>query len=167
MLDVNLENIAKRMGDSASGKSTVDPKGYLTSLDSIQLSSDAEIGDIKKARMLLKSVINTNPKHAPGWVAAARLEETVGCVPGFSHLWTAHICGLYLEYTTITAGSCSESRTFKVWCLGVATLRSASPCERAQGAGRAALQQGCARLCAIPHPCSYVGRRLLCSQVSF
>ncbi len=81
MLDVNLENIAKRMGDSASGKSTVDPKGYLTSLDSIQLSSDAEIGDIKKARMLLKSVINTNPKHAPGWVAAARLEETVGYVP--------------------------------------------------------------------------------------
>ena len=61
MLDVNLENIAKRMGDSASGKSTVDPKGYLTSLDSVQLSSDAEISDIKKARMLLKSVINTNP----------------------------------------------------------------------------------------------------------
>ena len=86
MLDVNLENIAKRMGDSASGKSTVDPKGYLTSLDSIQLSSDAEIGDIKKARMLLKSVINTNPKHAPGWVAAARLEETVGYVP-----WLAHV----------------------------------------------------------------------------
>ena len=78
MLDVNLENIAKRMGDSASGKSTVDPKGYLTSLDSVQLSSDAEISDIKKARMLLKSVINTNPKHAPGWVAAARLEEQVG-----------------------------------------------------------------------------------------
>ena len=78
MLDVNLENIAKRMGDSTSGKSTVDPKGYLTSLDSVQLSSDAEISDIKKARMLLKSVINTNPKHAPGWVAAARLEEQVG-----------------------------------------------------------------------------------------
>lgn len=30
--------------------------------------SDAEIGDIKKARLLLKSVIQTNPKHPPGAV---------------------------------------------------------------------------------------------------
>jgi len=43
----------------------------------MKVSSDAEIGDIKKARLLLKSVINTNPKHAPGWIAAARLEELV------------------------------------------------------------------------------------------
>lgn len=42
------------------------------------MSSDAEIGDIKRARTLLKSVISTNPKHAPGWVAAARLEEIAG-----------------------------------------------------------------------------------------
>ncbi len=34
--------------------------------------------DVKKARLLLKSVINTNPKHAPGWIAAARLEEVTG-----------------------------------------------------------------------------------------
>lgn len=34
--------------------------------------------DIKKARLLLKSVISTNPKHAPGWIAAARLEEVAG-----------------------------------------------------------------------------------------
>ena len=34
--------------------------------------------DVKKARLLLKSVIETNPKHAPGWVAAARLEEVTG-----------------------------------------------------------------------------------------
>ena len=31
--------------------------------------------DVKKARLLLKSVISTNPKHGPGWIAAARLEE--------------------------------------------------------------------------------------------
>ena len=30
---------------------------------------------IQKVRALLKSVIQTNPLHAPGWVAAARLEE--------------------------------------------------------------------------------------------
>ena len=74
VVSINLD----RMADSVSGQTVVDPKGYLTDLNSIVLSSDAEIGDIKKARMLLKSVINTNPKHAPGWVAAARLEETVG-----------------------------------------------------------------------------------------
>jgi len=34
--------------------------------------------DIKKARMLLKSVITTNPKHAPGWISAARIEEVAG-----------------------------------------------------------------------------------------
>lgn len=67
-----------KMADSVSGQTVVDPKGYMTDLGSIQVKSDAEIGDIKKARMLLKSVINTNPRHAPGWVAAARLEEVAG-----------------------------------------------------------------------------------------
>ena len=66
------------MADSVSGQTVVDPKGYMTDLGSMIVKSDAEIGDIKKARMLLKSVINTNPRHAPGWVAAARLEEVAG-----------------------------------------------------------------------------------------
>ncbi|TIB73106.1 hypothetical protein E3Q23_03114 [Wallemia mellicola] len=62
-----------------SGTSTsVDPKGYLTGLNSVQLKTDAEIGDIKKARALLESVIKTNPKHAPGWIAAGRVEEVAG-----------------------------------------------------------------------------------------
>ncbi|RKP11767.1 hypothetical protein BJ684DRAFT_12481, partial [Piptocephalis cylindrospora] len=64
--------------DAASGIATVDPKGYLTDLGSITIKSNAEIGDIKKARMVLNSVITTNPKHAPGWIAAARLEEVAG-----------------------------------------------------------------------------------------
>ncbi|KAK9822995.1 hypothetical protein WJX81_003933 [Elliptochloris bilobata] len=68
----------ERMADSVSGQTVVDPKGYLTDLNSIKVASEAEIGDIKKARTLLKSVIGTNPKHAPGWVAAARLEEVAG-----------------------------------------------------------------------------------------
>lgn len=67
-----------RISDSVSGQTVVDPKGYLTDLKSVTLKSDAEISDIKKARLLLKSVINTNPKHAPGWIAAARLEEVAG-----------------------------------------------------------------------------------------
>ena len=67
-----------RMADSVSGQTVVDPKGYLTDLKSMKFTSDAEISDIKKARLLLKSVINTNPKHPPGWIAAARLEEVAG-----------------------------------------------------------------------------------------
>jgi len=81
--------------------STVDPKGYLTGLDSQMLKSASEIGcafisyflllfdcptdlvlvdssDIKRARALLQSLIKTNPKHAPGWVAAAWLENVAG-----------------------------------------------------------------------------------------
>jgi len=67
-----------RMGDSVTGQTVVDPKGYLTDMKSIKISSDAEISDIKKARLLLKSVTSTNPRHAPGWIAAARLEELAG-----------------------------------------------------------------------------------------
>jgi hypothetical protein len=32
----------------------------------------------RQARLLLKSVITTNPHHGPGWIAAARLEEKAG-----------------------------------------------------------------------------------------
>lgn len=42
------------------------------------LKSDAEIGDIKRARMLFESLIKSNPKHSPGWIAAAALEEHAG-----------------------------------------------------------------------------------------
>jgi pre-mRNA-processing factor 6 len=63
VISLNLD----RMADSVSGQTVVDPKGYLTDLSSVKISSEAEIGDIKKARMLYKSVISTNPKHAPGY----------------------------------------------------------------------------------------------------
>ncbi|KAJ0976730.1 hypothetical protein J5N97_012204 [Dioscorea zingiberensis] len=67
-----------RLSDSVSGLTVVDPKGYLTDMKSMKITSDAEISDIKKARLLLKSVTQTNPKHPPGWIAAARLEEVAG-----------------------------------------------------------------------------------------
>jgi pre-mRNA-processing factor 6 len=64
---------------STSGSATsIDPKGYLTSLDSQVIKTEAEIGDIKRARMLFDSLIKSNPKHAPGWIAAAALEEHAG-----------------------------------------------------------------------------------------
>jgi pre-mRNA-processing factor 6 len=72
MLGLKLD----KMSDSVSGQTVVDPKGYLTSLSSqTTISSESDIADVKKARLLLKSVVTTNPKHGPGWIAAARLEE--------------------------------------------------------------------------------------------
>ncbi|KAF8503248.1 hypothetical protein F5888DRAFT_1799581 [Russula emetica] len=62
-----------------SGSATsIDPKGYLSSLDSQVIKTEAEIGDIKHVRMLFDSLIKSNPKHAPGWIAAAALEEHAG-----------------------------------------------------------------------------------------
>lgn len=79
MLSLKLD----RMADSVSGQTVVDPKGYLTDLNSLNLNLNrlgaaADVSDIKKARALLKSVTTTNPKHAPGWIAAARLERETG-----------------------------------------------------------------------------------------
>lgn len=67
-------------GDASNGSaSTIDPKGYLTSLASSEFeASQVAIGDVNRIRVLLESVIKTNPKHAPGWIAFARLEEHAG-----------------------------------------------------------------------------------------
>lgn len=65
---------------NSSGSSTsIDPKGYLTSLSKTEINaSDWQVGDINRARVLLESVIKTNPRHGPGWLAAARLEQVAG-----------------------------------------------------------------------------------------
>ena len=81
VLQVRLDQAALGAGtDSTAGTSTnIDPKGYLTSLSKSEIKpGEAEVGDIKRVRVLLESVIKTNPKHAPGWIAAARLEEVAG-----------------------------------------------------------------------------------------
>lgn len=81
VLRVRLDQAAQGSGtDSVAGSATnIDPKGYLTSLSKTELKAGVvEVGDIKRVRTLLESVIKTNPKHAPGWIAAARLEEVAG-----------------------------------------------------------------------------------------
>lgn len=81
VLRVRLDQAAQGSGtDSTSGSATnIDPKGYLTSLSKTELKAgEVEVGDIKRVRTLMESVIKTNPKHAPGWIAAARLEEFAG-----------------------------------------------------------------------------------------
>ncbi|KAI0057787.1 hypothetical protein BV25DRAFT_1830701 [Artomyces pyxidatus] len=77
ILSLKLDQISGTSTSSGSATS-VDPKGYLTSLNSVVLKTDAEIGDIKRARMLFDSLVKSNPKHAPGWIAAAALEEHAG-----------------------------------------------------------------------------------------
>jgi len=44
LLNLNL----KKMSDSVNGQTVVDPKGYLTDLSSSKITSETEIGDIKK-----------------------------------------------------------------------------------------------------------------------
>jgi pre-mRNA-processing factor 6 len=81
VLQVRLDQASQGAGtDSVIGSATnIDPKGYLTSLAKSQGGEgEAQVGDIKRVRVLLESVIKTNPKHAPGWIAAARLEELAG-----------------------------------------------------------------------------------------
>jgi pre-mRNA-processing factor 6 len=41
--------------------------------------AELTISDIKQARQLLQNLIQTNPKHAPGWIAAASLEGKLSC----------------------------------------------------------------------------------------
>lgn len=75
LADIQKNDLTQLSKDAANGgSSTIDPRGYMTALNSQVLQSDAQIGDIKRARQLLDSVIKTNPKHGPGWIAAASLE---------------------------------------------------------------------------------------------
>ncbi|QGA13674.1 hypothetical protein EYB26_001324 [Talaromyces marneffei] len=81
VLQVRLDQAALgSSADTVSGSATsIDPKGYLTSLTKSELKAgEMEIGDIKRVRVLMESVTRTNPKHAPGWIAIARLEELAG-----------------------------------------------------------------------------------------
>lgn len=77
ILSLKLDQISGT--SSVAGTATsIDPKGYLTDLASVVHKTDAEIGDIKRARMLFDSLVKSNPKHAPGWIAAACVEEHAG-----------------------------------------------------------------------------------------
>lgn len=81
VLQVRLDQAAQgSVGDVASGTATsIDPKGYLTSLTKSEVKAgEIPVADVARARELLRSVINTNKRHGPGWIAAARLEEFAG-----------------------------------------------------------------------------------------
>lgn len=81
VLQVRLDQAAQGSGqESVSGTATsIDPKGYMTALTKSEIKAgEIPVADIARARTLLESVIKTNMKHGPGWIAAARLEEYAG-----------------------------------------------------------------------------------------
>ncbi|RWA10819.1 hypothetical protein EKO27_g4277 [Xylaria grammica] len=79
VLQVRLDQASQNGAGTSGSATSVDPKGYLTSLAKSQLpDSAAQVGDVNRVRDLLESVIKTNPNNAPGWIAAARVEELAG-----------------------------------------------------------------------------------------
>lgn len=74
VLSLNLDNATKGTTTSQA----VNKTGYLTALSKLPINSDDDISDLKKARVLMKSIINSDPKNPKGWVAAARVEELDG-----------------------------------------------------------------------------------------
>ncbi|KAK9448472.1 PRP1 splicing factor, N-terminal-domain-containing protein [Limtongia smithiae] len=74
MLGIRLDQAGT---DSEIGSTNIDPKGYLTSLSNsvVRTGTDSEVGSVSKHRELLLSVVKTDPKHANGWIAIAKLEE--------------------------------------------------------------------------------------------
>ena len=67
-----VRNQLDRIADSVTGQTVVDPKGYLSDLNSLNAGAD-DVSDLKKARLLLQSIIKTNPKHGPGTVSLLSL----------------------------------------------------------------------------------------------
>jgi len=77
---------------TAGSASSIDPKGYLTSLANGGAGgSEQSIGDIEQFRKMLKSAVDSNPKQAASWIAAARLEMHAG-KPGAARTLIAKGC---------------------------------------------------------------------------
>ena len=81
VLGLSLDKMSESANDSGLATS-VNASGYLTSMSTLNSGAPGalpnNLGDIHKARLLLKSVRDTNPKHGPGWIASARIEEAAG-----------------------------------------------------------------------------------------
>ena len=74
MLGLRLD----RLGDSVAGQTVVDPKGYMTELGTQKINTAAEVSDIKKARLLMHSVIDSNPSLPSGYIGLSRIEKDTG-----------------------------------------------------------------------------------------
>ncbi|KAI9624055.1 hypothetical protein H4Q26_017066 [Puccinia striiformis f. sp. tritici PST-130] len=88
-LETSLDNRQMNGDITPAGEQSSTSGGVMTNFVEIGAARDkvlglkldqteAEIGDIKRARALLASLTKSNPKHAPGWIAAARVEVAAG-----------------------------------------------------------------------------------------
>jgi len=75
---MNLGLKLDKMSNSVSGTSVVNKNGYLTDLNALKINSATEINDIKKAKLLMKSVRKNYPDSPYGWISSARIEELDG-----------------------------------------------------------------------------------------
>ncbi|EDQ91448.1 uncharacterized protein MONBRDRAFT_14895 [Monosiga brevicollis MX1] len=74
MMGVKLDQVS----DSVTGQTVVDPKGYLTDMNSLNPQGTGTVADIAKGRQLLAAVRKANPNNGPAWIASAKLEEQDG-----------------------------------------------------------------------------------------
>ncbi|CAK7266087.1 U4/U6 x U5 tri-snRNP complex subunit Prp1 [Sporothrix epigloea] len=81
VLQAHLDQASHQTNGTSTvlGTSTsVDPRGYITSLNKLESAEKVSVSDVDFARKLLKSAVESNPTSAPGWIAAARVEELAG-----------------------------------------------------------------------------------------
>lgn len=69
--------LGSRLDQITSGAATsIDAPGYLTGLGTqTSTRSAADVGDLKRARLLLNSAVQSNPASADAWISLVRLEE--------------------------------------------------------------------------------------------
>ncbi|KAF7361393.1 Pre-mRNA-processing factor 6 [Mycena sanguinolenta] len=70
--------LSLKLDQASASTSAVNPTEYLAELDNTVARTETEIGNIKKARLPFDSMVNSNPKYAQGWIAAAGVEEHAG-----------------------------------------------------------------------------------------
>jgi pre-mRNA-processing factor 6 len=74
ILGLSLDHVEK----TASNQSVMNKSGYLTQLGATNFVGDRDIHDFKKARLLFKSIVQSDPSQPRGWIGAARIEELEG-----------------------------------------------------------------------------------------
>jgi pre-mRNA-processing factor 6 len=75
---MNLGLKLDKMSSSVMGTTAINKNGYLTDLNALKINSATEINDIRKAKLLMKSIRKNDPNSPIGWISSARIEELDG-----------------------------------------------------------------------------------------
>ena len=75
ILSLKLDQVS---GTTSGTATSVDPNGCLTSLDGVVIKSEAEIGDIKRARILFDFLVKPNPNTLRGGSPRPVWRNTLG-----------------------------------------------------------------------------------------